>query len=97
MSGKFNFDKHHPPAPAASVPPEAVGIFDVEAELDRCAIVLQREIKNLMSLSSRGKLEPGDARDLVSYIKLLHELKLDDKAKAAAMTDDELLAVKSET
>lgn len=96
---KFNFDKHHPPAPTVSVPPppDTVGIFDIEAELDKCAIVLQREIKNLLTLSVRGKLESVDARDLVQYIKLLHELRTDQKSKAAAMTDDELIAAKETT
>lgn len=71
--------------------PEA--IFDVQELLDRSGVILQREIRNLMNESQRGKLSAPSSRDLVAYIKLLEELKTAEKEKLSSMTDDELLAM----
>ncbi len=69
--------------------------FDVEALLNKGAEILRREITNLMRLSAKGKLEGGDARDLVAYIKLLSELKTEQQAALKNMTDEELKALKT--
>lgn len=41
-------------------------------------------------MSSRGKLEPNDAKDLRDHLKLLFELKEREKELLTNMTDDEL-------
>jgi hypothetical protein len=88
---KFIVDKHRPLAPATEPVEGPSSPLEIEAELDRCGEILRREIKNLMSLSSRGKLDAGASRDLVNYIKLLHDIKMDQQEKVASMTDEELL------
>lgn len=88
---KFIVNKHRPLAPATEPVEGPSSPLEIEAELDRCGEILKREIKNLMSLSSRGKLDAGASRDLVAYIKLLHDLKLDQQDRVSGMTDEELL------
>lgn len=53
-------------------------------------LALHREIKNLLILGARGKLEPNDARDLRDHLKLLFELKDREKDLLGDMTDEEL-------
>ena len=72
-------------------PPPEVD-FDVEKLLAKGGSILQREITNLLSESAKGKLAAASARDLVSYIKLLHELRKADADAAADMTDEQLAA-----
>lgn len=67
-----------------------VSSLDIENLLDKCAVVLQREISNLMMESSGKKLGPASARDLVAYIKLLSELKANMKAELASLNDEAL-------
>lgn len=75
-----------PPAAAA---PET-GIFDVEDLLAKTGEILRREVLNLMSKSSGGKLSPTDARDLVNYVRLLAELKAEQDAVLSELSDEEL-------
>lgn len=79
---------------ATSTAPEA-GTFDVDDLLAKSGEILRREVLNLMSKSSGGKLNPTDARDLVSYIKLLTELKQAQDATLTDLTDEELEALKT--
>lgn len=69
---------------------EALADFDVEKLLAQGGAILTREIRNLMIASSRGKLDAAESRDLVSYLKLLSELKAAEEARLENMTDDEL-------
>lgn len=64
--------------------------FDVLELLGKSGEILKREITNLMIESSAKKLSAASAKDLVAYVKLLHELKLEQLAKLQAMTDEEL-------
>lgn len=64
--------------------------FDVDVLLAQGGAILAREIKNLMMASSRGKLEAAEARDLVAYLKLLSELKIEQQKALADLTDVEL-------
>ena len=75
--------------------PEPEAAFDVLDELAKTQLVLQREIRNLLTASARGKLSPTEARDLVSYVKLLSELKRDIEADLASKSDEELIPSKS--
>ncbi len=51
---------------------------------------LRREVKNLLMLSAKGKLEPSDARDLRDSIKLLFELKDRESESLRGITDEDL-------
>ena len=76
-----------------SAPPE----FDVEALLAKGGEILRREVSNLLMESSNKKLAPASARDLVAYIRLLHELKIEKAAALAEMSDEELTKLGSTT
>jgi hypothetical protein len=82
--------------PNTIIPPQAPEVqdaqpgFDLSDLLDKGAEILKREIRNLMLESSGKKLSPTSARDLVSYVKLLHELQLEEKKILAGLTDAEL-------
>lgn len=64
--------------------------FDVVDLLDKGAEILKREITNLMIESSGKKLSPNSAKDLVSYLKLLHDLKLEQTKALSELSDEEL-------
>lgn len=49
--------------------------FDVAKELEHCEEILRREVRNLMSESSRGKLSKDASASLRDYFKLLSEMK----------------------
>lgn len=76
------------------LPPEPESEFDILDELARAQLIVQREIKNLLMASSRGKLNPAEARDLVNYVRLLTDLKKDAEKELASMKDEELLSSK---
>lgn len=67
----------------------------------RCLDILEKDVYHIANLNITTKLEPGPARDLRDYIKVLSEIKkineenltrLKDQreAKAKKMSDDEL-------
>lgn len=58
--------------------------------LDNGLVCLQREMKNLMMLTARGKLQPPEARDLRDTVKLLFELKDREKDLLGGLTDEQL-------
>lgn len=66
------------------------GSFDVVELLEKGGELLRREILNLMSESSRGKLSPNSAKDLVAYIKLLNELKAEQQEELEGLDDEAL-------
>jgi hypothetical protein len=63
---------------------------DIPELLNKGSLVLSREIQNLLLESAAGKLNAGSARDLVAYLKLLHELQREQENKLANLTDEEL-------
>jgi hypothetical protein len=50
----------------------------------KALLIVSREVRNLHNLSVRGKLTSPHARDLVSYVKVLEDIKKADKAAKAA-------------
>lgn len=64
--------------------------LDIEALLAKSGEILRREVTNLMAESSSKKLSANSAKDLVAYVKLLHELKEKQDAVLQNMTDAEL-------
>lgn len=67
--------------------------FDIDALLAKSALVLQREVHNIMLAGAKGKLDAAASRDLVSYIKLLTELKAEKQKELANMTQEQLEAL----
>lgn len=81
------------PQPLPPPPPEPeVLLSDISVDklLDTGLLILQREIKNLASLSASGKLEANDARDLRDTVKLLFELKEREAKSLSSLSDEEL-------
>lgn len=76
-----------------AVPNLASSDLDVEALLQQGGEILKREIRNLMIESTGAKLSPASARDLVAYVKLLSELRTEQKDAASELTDEELTAL----
>lgn len=68
--------------------------FDVDVLLAKAGIILQREIRSLMSASARGKLDRSESQDLIAYVKLLAETKVQLEDATKNMTDAELKAIK---
>ncbi len=66
------------------------GDFDVDALLAKGGEVLKREFRNIMRESANGKLSSGSARDLVNYLRLLSELKIEESQVANSLSEDEL-------
>lgn len=66
------------------------GEQDVDTLLTKSYLVLQREIQNLVMESAKGKLNSGSSKDLVQYIKLLNDIKLDQEALVNSLSTEEL-------
>lgn len=79
-----------PSQPKLDSEPTEAGNFDVVELLDKSTEILRREISNLMIESSGKKLSANSAKDLVSYIKLLHEIKVEQEKLLSEMSDEEL-------
>lgn len=71
-----------------SLPP--VSDISVQRLIDDSLLALYREVKNLLTLSAKGKLDPSCARDLRDHLKLLFELKDRENESLRHITDDEL-------
>lgn len=79
-------------APKAKVEDIPISDISVARLIEDGLLVLYREIKNLMSRSTNGKLDASDARDLRDHLKLLFELKDREDALLRGLTDAELEA-----
>lgn len=77
---------------AREITPPPVSDISVQRLIDDGLIALYREIKNLLTLSARGKLEPNDARDLRDHLKLLFELKDRESDTLDGITDEDIEA-----
>ena len=77
---------------AKEIASQPISDISVARLMDDCLVVLYREVKNLLTLSSRGKLDPNDARDLRDHLKLLFELKARENESLRGLTDEQLEA-----
>ncbi len=68
--------------------------FDCDVLLSKAGVIIQREIRALMAASARGKLDRADSQDLIAYVKLLADTKVQLEDATKAMTDDELRKIK---
>lgn len=73
-------------------PLASIADISVARLIDDGLICLQREMKNIKSLSVSGKLDAATARDLRDHVKLLFELNVREKDLISDMTDEELEA-----
>jgi hypothetical protein len=67
-----------------------VSDISIQRLIDDSLLILYREIKQLLFLSSKGKLQPENARDLRDHLKLLFELKNRESEILASMSDEQL-------
>ena len=77
---------------AREITPPPISDISVTRLIDDGLVALYREIKNLLVLSARGKLEANDARDLRDHLKLLFELKDRENESLRGLTDEQLQA-----
>ena len=75
-----------PPAPDLGPMPDA----DANSLLRKSMEILRREVISLSTQASIGKLNEKSARDLSSYVRLLHDLAKDEKDVLGDMTDEEI-------
>jgi hypothetical protein len=64
--------------------------LDIGEQLERLLNILQKEVTNLHLESSKGKLSASSARDLVSYVKTLSDIKVRQDKELADLPDDKL-------
>ncbi len=62
------------------------GAFDVE----HCEEILRREVRNLLSESSRGKLSTSSSVSLQNYVKLLSDMREEQQEKLKTKSTEEL-------
>jgi hypothetical protein len=58
--------------------------------IDNGLLALHREMRNLLLLSAKGKLDAAASRDLRDTIKLLFELKDRENESLRGLTDEQL-------
>lgn len=69
---------------------DPVSDISVARLIDDGLLALYREMRNLLILSSHGKLDAASSRDLRDTIKLLFELKERENESLQGLTDEEL-------
>ena len=74
--------------PKVSDPP--ISDISVARLIDDGLLALHREIKNILILGAKGKLDPNNSRDLRDHLKLLFELKDRENESLRGLTDEEL-------
>ncbi len=70
--------------------------MDLRQLLDQCIEILRRDIKNIFVESSKGKLSPAAARDLVAYTKLLSDVLEESEEEASGASEEELKKIVNE-
>jgi hypothetical protein len=74
-------------------PPDiAVSDISVTRLIDDGLLALYREMKNILMLSAKGKLDAASSRDLRDTVKLLFELKDRESESLRGLTDEQLQA-----
>ena len=72
------------------VAPPVLSDVSIARLIDDGLLTLHREMKNILIMSAKGKLDAASARDLRDHLKLLFELKDREDASLNGLTDDEL-------
>jgi len=68
----------------------SVSDISVTRLIDDGLLAIHREMKNLLMLSAKGKLDAANARDLRDTVKLLFELQVRENDSLRGLTDDQL-------
>jgi len=71
-------------------PESFVSDISVTRLIDDGLLAIHREMKNLLMLSARGKLDAAQARDLRDTVKLLFELQARENDSLRGLTDEQL-------
>lgn len=89
--------KRFPSKPNTIIPPATPPVSDIPLSdisvsrlIDDGLLALYREIKNLLILSAKGKLDAASSRDLRDTVKLLFELKDRENESLKGLTDEQL-------
>jgi hypothetical protein len=72
------------------IPDPIVSDISVARLIDDGLLAIHREMKNLLMLGAKGKLDANNARDLRDHLKLLFELKDREGESLRNLTDEEL-------
>lgn len=75
-----------------AVASDPVSDISVARLIDDGLLVIYREVKNLLLLSAKGKLDAASSRDLRDTVKLLFELKERENESLRGLTDEQLEA-----
>ncbi len=70
--------------------PVSLSDISVARLIDDGLLALYREMKNLLMLSAKGKLDAVYSRDLRDIVKLLFELKDRENESLRGLTDEQL-------
>lgn len=73
-----------------SLDPTTLSDISVARLIDDGLLALYREMKNLLMLSAKGKLDAANSRDLRDIVKLLFELKDRENESLRGLTDEQL-------
>lgn len=68
----------------------ALSDISVARLIDDGLLAIYREMKNLLILSSSGKLDPASSKDLRDTVKLLFELKDRENESLRGISDEDL-------
>lgn len=79
-----------PSTPAIEVDNTPASDISIIRLIDDGLVALNREIKNILILSVKGKLDAPTARDLRDHLKLLFELKDRENESLRSISDEEL-------
>lgn len=72
------------------IPDPVISEISVDSLINDGLLALYREIKQLLSLSSKGKLDAPSARDLRDHVKLLFEIKDRESDMLKSLTPEQL-------
>jgi len=78
------------PSTTSKVVDPPISDISVARLIDDGLLALHREIKNILILGAKGKLDANNARDLRDHLKLLFELKDRENESLRNLTDEQL-------
>jgi len=72
------------------VPDPVISEISIDSLINDGLLALYREIKQLLALSSKGKLDVASARDLRDHVKLLFEIKDREADMLRSLSEEDL-------
>lgn len=80
----------HQEAPKPKAPEPSRHDIAIDDLAEDSLLILYREIKHMLMESSGGPLSKESSQSLVNYVKLLNELKKQEKEALASLSDEQL-------